>query len=506
MIEGGVSNAALAASLPDLLAAHAQASGAAFVALSSDGSLVWHNERFADMWSIPSGVLAQGSPVTLKEWLSGDGGSAAAVLARLLLATSAPACGEVALLDGRTIRWQTAPVGALTTIVWAFRDVTAGWQTAAALQDAGHLLRMLEAHADGILLEMDEDARIVGIWSTNRPFFEKPDTMLQGLNLVEALGEARGGEFDALVRRVFATGNSQAFEYALDLHGVRRAFAAKAILMAGVEHEPPRVTVMIRDVTERTRMQAQLLEAERIMSAGLLAAGVAHEVNNPLAYTLLNLERIQTGLRAFARRDPGPVIGELLEAVRMGLEGVRRVQVIVQDLRHFSRSDADAQRVPVDVRPVLDFAIDMAGPETRGRAKIVREFGEVPYVIANESRLSQVFLNLLVNAAQAIPLGTPDENEIRLVTGTDNVGRAVVEVRDTGEGIPPAVLPHIFEPFYTTKEPGSGTGLGLAICSRIASSLGGRLEVDSQVGRGSVFRLVLPAAERERFNEYRASG
>jgi signal transduction histidine kinase len=153
------------------------------------------------------------------------------------------------------------------------------------------------------------------------------------------------------------------------------------------------------------------------------------------------------------------------------------------------------------VRRVLDFVLEMAGPETRARATVVREFGNVPYVLASESRLSQIFLNLIVNAAQAIHRGTAAENEIRVVTMTDDCGRAVVEIRDTGEGMPESVMQRIFEPFYTTKMPGLGTGLGLAVCQRIATSLGGRLEVESQVGRGSSFRLVLPAAD-----EARASG
>jgi signal transduction histidine kinase len=444
----------------------------------------------------------------LDRWLAEHGGEAGARLVAALRGRAASIDGqglpdgadggEATLPGGRVVSWREVRVGGDGSRVYAFQDVTPARQVASALRDAGNLLRILEAHSQGVVLELDADARIVGIWAAGGSFFEKTDAMLQGQGLRGAIGEAEGATLDALVRRVFATGDPETFEYAMELRGERRVFSANALLMPSDEDEPPRVTVMIRDVTERTRMQTQLLEAERLLSMGVLAAGVAHEVNNPLAYILLNLERIQVGLRELGRQQPPEAIAPLLDAVRISLEGGRRVQTIVRDLTHFSRSGDHTSHVPVDVRRVLDFVLEMAGPETRARATVVREFGNVPYVLASESRLSQIFLNLIVNAAQAINRGTAAENEIRVVTMTDDCGRAVVEIRDTGEGMPESVMQRIFEPFYTTKMPGSGTGLGLAVCQRIATSLGGRLEVESQVGRGSSFRLVLPAADDAR--------
>ena len=144
---------------------------------------------------------------------------------------------------------------------------------------------------------------------------------------------------------------------------------------------------------------------------------------------------------------------------------------------------------------VLEFAINIVRHQTRERAEIVRDFGKVPLVRASETRLNQVFLNLIINAAQAIPPGAPDKNEIRLVTRTDASGRAVIEIRDTGDGMTPSVMQRIFEPFYSTKPAGLGTGLGLAICHSIVTSLGGKVDVESEHGRGSVFRLTLPSME-----------
>ncbi|HZU81424.1 MAG TPA: ATP-binding protein [Polyangiaceae bacterium] len=437
-------------------------------------------------------MLSHGAPGRLVDRLAAEGGDAA-LIAEILRGAGADT-GEVALASRRVLCWRRVGLRGGGSL-WAFHDITGAHQVASALRDAGHLLRMLEAHAEGVVLELDEEARIVGLWAATAALLGVADGMLQGRTLAEATGEPRGSTLDALVRRVSATGEPERLEYVRTLRGERRVFAANALLMPGYEGEAPRVTAMIRDVTERARTQTQLLEAERLVSVGLLAAGVAHEINNPLAYSLLNLERIQARLRELAARDPNDAHGDLLEAVRMSLEGCRRVETIVRDLRRFSRADHEEVRVPLDVRRVVEFAIDMAAPEAKPRARIVRELGEVPLVIASEGRLSQVFLNLIVNAAQAIPEGRPDDNEIRVVTRTDDRGRAVVEVRDTGEGISASVMRHMFEPFFTTKAPGEGTGLGLAICHRIAASLGGRLTAESEIGRGSVFRLTLPAAD-----------
>jgi two-component system, cell cycle sensor histidine kinase and response regulator CckA len=143
---------------------------------------------------------------------------------------------------------------------------------------------------------------------------------------------------------------------------------------------------------------------------------------------------------------------------------------------------------------VLELAINMAFNEIRHRARLVKDYGEVPAVEADEARLGQVFLNLLVNAAHAIREGQVERNEIRVRTRTDRAGRAVIEIRDTGCGIAPDVLGRIFDPFFTTKAVGDGSGLGLAICHGVVAALGGEITVESEPGKGSVFRVALPPA------------
>jgi CheY-like chemotaxis protein len=143
---------------------------------------------------------------------------------------------------------------------------------------------------------------------------------------------------------------------------------------------------------------------------------------------------------------------------------------------------------------VLDSAIRMTSNELKHRAVLVRDLGATPRVLADEGRLAQVFINLLINAAHAIPEGNTDANRITVRTRTDELGRAVVEIEDSGEGMPPEVQARAFDPFFTTKEVGEGTGLGLSICHGIVSGLGGQIAIESTRGHGSLVRVVLPPA------------
>jgi signal transduction histidine kinase len=474
-----------------LLDAHAKTTGAGVLVIDANDSVVFHNDRFREWWPAPPDVLVRRS--TLVDWLMSAADEGAHEVAAFLQWRD-PGAGEIALPTARVIRVHSTRVGGTGARMWSFHDLTSRRQLESALQDAGSMLRMLEAHTEGVVLELDPDARVVGMFARVASYFTENDAKLRGRTLSEVLGRRCKTDCDAIIREVFQARRGRRFEFAIELDDNERLFLADAVYLATSEEATPRVTIMLRDITERHRVQVQLLEAERLASVGLLAAGVAHEINNPLAYTLLNLQRLESGLRGLAANAPPETLDELSAAVDMSLEGARRVQAIVSDMLHFSRTDRAEAATTIDVRRVLDFAIEMANHEIRERATIVREFGDVPLVMASESRLSQVFLNLIANAAQAIPDGQPDRNEIRLVTRTDTRGRAVVEIHDTGVGMAPQLSARIFDPFYTTK-PGVGIGLGLTLCQGIATLLGGRLAVESQLGRGSVFRLVLPPAE-----------
>ena len=248
---------------------------------------------------------------------------------------------------------------------------------------------------------------------------------------------------------------------------------------------------------ERAQMQARLLLADRMSSLGTLAAGIAHEINNPLAYVVTSLEVMSKRLPELA--DPVRELGgEPTEGLRRHLDraidGAERVRLIVRGLKAFSRADEETMGV-IDPRRALDNAIALASSEIRLRAQLVRDYDSLPAVWANEARLGQVFLNLVVNATQAIPMGAAASNEIRVSGRADAEGRAVIEIGDTGSGIAADHLPLIFDPFFTTKPLNVGTGLGLALCRAVIDSLDGQIAVESAPGAGSVFRIVLPSVK-----------
>jgi signal transduction histidine kinase len=285
-----------------------------------------------------------------------------------------------------------------------------------------------------------------------------------------------------------------------------RAGAADFIYKGNLARLVPAIQRELREAAvrrERAQMREQMVLSDRMVSVGTLAAGVAHEINNPLTVLIANLDFIAkdaemltplvgAGVAAPAGDEPADLVQDLGKCVADARDAADRVRVIVRDLKVFSRVNEE-ELSRVDLRRVLDSSLRMAWNEIRHRARLVKDYGDVPLVLANEARLGQVFLNLVVNAAHAIPEGRLDENEIRVTAKADGAD-VVVEVRDTGSGIPAEIRTRIFEPFFTTKPIGVGTGLGLAICRKIVESLSGRIDLESEIGKGSVFRVSLPAA------------
>ncbi|MCY1073723.1 hybrid sensor histidine kinase/response regulator [Archangium lansingense] len=247
---------------------------------------------------------------------------------------------------------------------------------------------------------------------------------------------------------------------------------------------------------ELSAAREKLVQTERLSVAGQLAAGVGHEINNPLAFVTGNLHVALEQLSGVARELGAPVaerLRETVQALEDARRGAERIRTIVKDLRTLARTD-DTRLGPVDVHAALEFSVSLAMPHLRHRTRVERNYGAVPKVRANEARLGQVFLNLLVNAAQAIPEGNAAGHCVMLVTRREGA-RVVVEVRDTGVGMSPEVLARIFEPFFTTKSQGDGMGLGLSICLGIIHSMEGELKAESEPGRGSTFRVSLPVSE-----------
>ena len=254
--------------------------------------------------------------------------------------------------------------------------------------------------------------------------------------------------------------------------------------------------MVFRDVTEQRKLQKRVELSDRLLSLGTMAAGVAHEINNPLTVVMANAAFLGEDLKTLEISEPKDV--RRREAMTEFLADLQsaatRIQRIVADLRGFSQPEVKTEQT--DIRRCVEWAVRATAHELRHRATVTTEIAALPPVNADETKLGQVLVNLLINAAHAIPPGHADRNQVTVTARTDPSGRIVIEVRDTGTGIPSDLLERIFEPFVTSKAPGQGTGLGLSICHGIIDALGGEIGVDSEVGKGTVFRVSLPAAVR----------
>lgn len=383
------------------------------------------------------GVVAAGSAIIARERLS-----------RLTT--------RLALLD------LTQQVGQIGTWEWSIRDQTLTWS--------------------------DELYRIFGVPRSFTPTFERylgavhPEDREQVQKTIEgALVDGAAFRFD---HRIVAG------------DGTVRSLHCRGRIVLGRDGHPREMVGSAQDITERKKMEGQLLLAGKLASLGTLASGIAHEINNPLAYVASNLELIERQLE-----DDAPMgseqIKRLREAVAAARHGSTRMRDIVHGLKTFSRVEQEGMQV-VDVAQVSDLAIEIVSHEISRRARLVRDYAPTPAVPANESRLSQVLMNLLVNAAQAIEPGAVEDNEIRVRVYPSPHGTVCIEVSDTGTGIAPADLGRIFDPFFTTKPTGEGMGLGLSICHGIVRDLGGDIRVVTTGREGTTFRVSLPLSELPR--------
>lgn len=372
------------------------------------------------------------------------------------------------------------------------------------LEAAEERLRVVLGLTDSIVLELDAEGRYLSVLTRSNELLAAPPRELLGRTVTEMVDAHAAALFLERIRRVLSTGRPEHFEYSLEVLGGRHWFRADGM---PAPHGRS-VIFLVRDITPQKTLELKLLQADRLAALGTLAAGVAHEVSNPLGYVSSNLHFVAeelAGLRRALGDAEGPVDGEHLrhvleeceEALGEARQGTSRIREVVGGLKMFARGeDAEAAEGLADVRRALESSISMAMPELRHRARLVRELGELPPVRGSESRLAQVFLNLLLNAAQAIATGAPRRHTVTVRAWAED-GKIVTEVRDTGEGIPPGNLERIFDPFFSTKPVGVGTGLGLAICHGIVTAMHGEISVESTPGQGTCFRVLLPAAPED---------
>jgi PAS domain S-box-containing protein len=366
-----------------------------------------------------------------------------------------------------------------------FRDVTERRETQADLERSEANFRSLIERSPMATLVHREGRHVyVNPAAAALLGYDSPDEII-GRAVIDFIHPDDRDLVRARIKRTVDTGETPAGEARM----VRRDGTMIVVEAEGLRLDfdgKPSNVVIGRDVTERRELLARMALADRMLTVGALAAGVAHEINNPLAYVATNLEIL-------AHEAPPHLAGLIADA----REGVERVSGIVRELRALAKPE-DAERGPVDVVAVLASSIKMAHNEIRHRARVIERYpAELPPVRVNGSRLGQVFLNLLLNAAQAIPEGRADANEIR-VSATTHDGEVIIEIEDTGAGIPGSIIKRIFDPFFTTKAPGVGMGLGLTISHQIVRAMDGQITVSSRPGSGTTFTVTLPAAPTER--------
>jgi len=369
------------------------------------------------------------------------------------------------------------------------RDITERKRTEEALRESEALFRkLIEAAPDAVLVSRSDRsvyANPVYLRLTGYDSFEELAT--KGFDMLHPDDRAKGYSRRRQVMESAEPGTPR--EYRIMRRDGQSVWVECVSLAIDFEGSPALLTFM-RDISERRENQAQLIQTDRMATIGTLAAGVAHELNNPLAYILLNLGLFERELGDLVH-DPDDK-----ERIKIRLrtlqEGAERMATIVRDLRSFCRPNSKTLR-PVDLRQVLESAINMAMNELKDRARIVRDYSPVPAVVADSARLGQVFLNLLLNAAQAMAEtdSSQSENEVRVTLRPDG-DRIRVEITDSGHGIAPDIIGRVFEPFFTTKPVGIGTGLGLSISQTIVMSMQGELTVESEPGRGATFAVLLP--------------
>ncbi len=372
-----------------------------------------------------------------------------------------------------------------------FWDISARRDAEIALRSKeARLRRLFESAPDGIVVSREGVVLEANPAAANMLGFAAAEEMI-GTSLRAVLSPV---DRTVMAQRVAAAREGQ--RLAPHVYEARRRDGARItaeITSVPYEHDgKPAVMGFARDVTERLRLQEQLMQSERLAALGTLAAGVAHEINNPLTVMVLGIQALDARLkRALARTQPEEQrdLSELISELR---DSVDRVAGIVGELRTFGRSDEHPPR-PTDIAAVLASAERLAAHRIRPGAEVWPRYDRIPLVMGHARRLEQVFVNLLFNAAQAMPEGRPG-NRIDLRASVAEDGRVVIEVTDNGTGMPSEVRSRAFDPFFTTKVVGEGTGLGLSISHGIVTRLGGEITIESEVGKGTTVRVHLLAA------------
>ena len=400
---------------------------------------------------------------------------------------------EFVEIDGRETWWLTTLVASLDAegrparLVVTFQPLDEVRRAERVLRRSESNLRgLVEASLDGVIVAQPSGRIVHANAAALEMLGLSEHADLQNANLRSHFGEEHRDELMGLVRARKQTDPRK--ETICTREG--RELVAEIAMAPLSYHGKPVVLVMARDVTEAQVLRKQLALGEGLIALGTRAAGVAHEINNPLAYIHGNLAFVVDQLgRLRSNPDDESNLTEILDALADALEGTERVSRIVGDMKE--QPSAHLADASIDVERALDTAIKMVHSQIEPSVTLTRERGDVPEVFASEPRLVQVFLNILLNAAQAMEQGAPLVKELHVATRMLGSKTIDVTFRDNGPGISDDHLPRLFEPFFTTKPIGTGTGLGLSISRRAVNQMGGRIWVESKVGVGTTFHVEL---------------
>ncbi|MBW2287750.1 MAG: PAS domain-containing protein [Deltaproteobacteria bacterium] len=310
-------------------------------------------------------------------------------------------------------------------------------------------------------------------------------------------GRLEGLPIDTLVAGIRCDPPEQISDRECTIHSASGAPVPVAISTSRLNDKqgnPIGLVLVARDLREVASLRSRLVISDRLAAVGQLAAGIAHEINNPVAFVRSNLGALYQLIGDVGSKMPAEIAAKVDESLSEGrelieesLEGVDRVAAIVRDVKGFSHA-GEARPQRIDLNVLLDAVLRVSSPQIPAGCEIERRYAEIPEVLGAPQELQQVFLNLVVNAAQATESG----DSIRVTTFREH-DQVVTLVEDSGSGIAPEAIERIFDPFFTTKAVGEGTGLGLAISYQIIASQQGRLSVESELGRGTCFRVELPS-------------
>ncbi|QDE87732.1 hybrid sensor histidine kinase/response regulator [Myxococcus xanthus] len=500
-----------------------------------EGCMVLHAVRdaagalvdFQWAWANPAGARALGhaAPESLKgrrlrELMPASGLASRVDLLRNVVEAGRPAADSFQEGD---VWLQGTAVPLRDGVLLRLRDITSALRLEESVRETLDWVRsMLEATPDAFFT-VDADWRITYVNHEAAALSGRSQEQLFRQILWQACPELLGTRMERELRRVASGGGHTIFEWRATpgrWHEVHAWGANGSVSIFGrdvtarKQAEAERDVLLSREhsgrleaealVHERTRelmaARERLVQSEKLAMAGQLAAGVGHEINNPLSYVVGNLQFALEQLEPLAaqgavREALARALGEAMEALREAKEGAERIRTTVRDLQTFARAE-EPQLSPVDVHAALEFGLSMAMPHLRHRARVEKRLGPVPTVMAHETRLGQVFLQLLINAAQAIPEGDVARYQVTLSTWRDGA-TVVVEVADNGHGMAPEVLERAFEPFFTTRPLGEGAGLGLSTSLGLVRGMGGELSASSAPGLGSVFQVRLPTTDAD---------